>query len=313
MKISAVVCTKDRPELTGDCIRALIENKCPELEILIVDQSTDGSTAAAISEILSHDSRVRYIPSKVIGVSHGRNIAIRQSTGDVIAFTDDDCIPDPNWVQSIKTGFESNPEVDAIFGRCVPYDKVLPGERPIAIKLDTDVQYFSGKCNPWKPGHGNNMAFRREIFDKAGCFDEMLGPGREFLSSEDADLTYRVLKAGLRVMYSPDAVIRHRQFRHGSDFWQVEKNYGIGSGAMYVKHLRCGDLYMINLILQRWFQAGLPHILYGLFTVKSMHIKLGWYRIIFSLVGMKMSVGKGIDHQTRVFTPNSMRSNSDGE
>jgi len=297
LSISAVVCTRNRPELVRGCLETLAGSPCRDLEVLIVDQSTDPTAA----ETAAVDRRIRYIHSATVGLSRARNIGVQQSTGDAIAFTDDDCIPDAGWAAAIVKEFAENLDISAIYGRSLPYEQIQKGERPVAIKADTERRVFSRRCNPWLLGHGNNMAFRRRVFDVVGSFDEALGPGGLLRNCDDADFTYRMLKAGFKALYSPEPLVYHRQFRHGEDLWRLERDYGIGAGALYWKHLRCGDKYVLKLLLDRWGKAGAAHIIYGLLTGQPAHIRLGWYRVAYPILGIWQARAVPIDVSRRVF------------
>ena len=301
--ITAIICTRNRPRLLADCIEGLSANK-PEttgLEMLIVDQSTDAASGRVVSMWAERDARVCHIPVDSVGLSRARNVGIARSSGEIVAFTDDDCVPAPNWAESIAREFNGNPEVAAVYGRSLPRTKVRPGERPVAVKASRQPRLFKGRANPWSLGHGCNMAFRHEVFDRVGLFDEALGPGGILRNCDDADFTYRLLRAGLAALYSPDVLVHHQQFRHGEDLWQLEKDYEIGAGALYSKHLRCGDIYVLKLILDRWLKAGVAHIIYGFLTGRRTHVRLGWHRIAYSLLGMWMARSLEVSNSRRVF------------
>ncbi|HUV06003.1 MAG TPA: glycosyltransferase [Armatimonadota bacterium] len=295
MNISALVCTRNRPELVRGCLEAMAGSPCPDLEIVVVDQSTDSAELAAV------DRRIRYIHSATVGLSRARDIGVQQSSGDVVAFTDDDCVPDKTWAAAILKEFAENQDISAIYGRTLPYEQARRRERQVAIKSDAERRIFSRRCNPWRLGHGNNMAFRRRVFEVVGPFDEALGPGGLLRNCDDADFTYRLLKAGFKALYSPEPLVYHRQFRHGEDLWRLERGYSIGAGALCWKHLRCGDKYALKLLLDRWGKAGAAHIIYGLLTGKPTHIRLGWYRIVYSIMGMWKARAVPIDVSRRVF------------
>ncbi len=286
MRISIVVPTRNRSDLIGDCLEALARVQGPDVEFLIVDQSTDLRTQALVAKVATDDSRFIYVPSNSVGASRARNVGIERSTGDVVAFTDDDCVPAPDWAERIRVIFREDGAASAVFGRCLPWEEVHPGERPVALKADMECHGFCGRGNPWRLGHGNNMAFRRQALDVIGGFDEELGPGTRHHACEDADLMYRLLASGMKAVYSPAPVIYHKQFRHGEDLWKLERGYSFGAGGFYTKHLQRGDLYMLRLILDRWWTVGVRHIIYGTLTMRKSHIRLGWYRIAYSIAGM---------------------------
>jgi glycosyltransferase involved in cell wall biosynthesis len=301
VKVSAIVCTKDRSDHIGGCLQALLANDYPDLRVLVVDQSGDDFTYGLVKPLAGSDDRIRYMHDDTVGLSHARNVGISRSDGDIVAFTDDDCVPSADWIDSLLAEFTANPDVDAVYGRSLPYDRPLRGERPVAVKEDSVRRIFRGKHNPWSVGHGNNMAFRRDVFAKVGLFDEAMGPGAALRNCDDADFTYRLLSAGLKAIYSPVPLVYHRQLRHGEDLWHLERDYGIGAGALYSKRIRLRDPYVLRLILDRWSRCGALHIVYGLTTCKKNHIRLGWYRVVYSILGMRLGRGFLVDESRGIF------------
>lgn len=287
--------------MISECLTALSANDYPNMEIIVVDQSTDSSTADAVEPRLRSDSRIRYVGTNTIGLSRARNIGVQESRGEIIAFTDDDCTPDRGWVKALVDEFSDNPNVSAVYGRCLPSGDFRPKDRLVGVKIDSKQQVFCGKSNPWRLGHGNNMAFRRFLFDVVGFFDEALGPGGLLWNADDADFTYRVLCAGFKALYSPKPVIYHKQFRRGEARWRLEKEYGMGAGAMSCKYLRCGDAYMLFLLGDRFGKGGLTHIIYGILTAQPAHIRIGWYRISSTVVGLYAARRVPLDTSRRVF------------
>jgi GT2 family glycosyltransferase len=93
-----------------------------------------------------------------------------------------------------------------------------------------------------------NMAMFRATVDRIGTFDERLGPGKKRFpgGGEDNDFCFRLLEAGDRVVYEPNAVVYHRPWRHQSDFIGVRWRYGRGQGGFYGKHMRVRDPYILR-------------------------------------------------------------------
>src|SRR5262249_1593842 len=98
-------------------------------------------------------------------------------------------------------------------------------------KLDREVMY-------------QNWAVPRKAFDEVGLFDERLGPGGPLRNAEDNDMAYRWLRAGYRILYRPQLVVRHNGWRSRSEIASLKWDYGVGQGAFYAKHLMRGDPHM---------------------------------------------------------------------
>jgi len=95
----------------------------------------------------------------------------------------------------------------------------------------------------------------RSLIDSVGDFDVRLGAGTHFAGSEDNDFAFRLLEAGHRIVYVPEAVVYHRAWRPASAYFPLRWNYGRGQGAFYGKHFNLRDRYMLwrlaHEILQR--------------------------------------------------------------
>jgi GT2 family glycosyltransferase len=227
MSVSVVVCTMDRPEALARCLGALRECTPPPAQVVVVDQ---GSRAAELEgvEVVRMTER---------GVSRGRNLGARAAAHELLAFTDDDCVPAPDWIGALLRGFEDG--VDGVTGRVLP----LPGEGGVAVSSRTSTarRTFSGRGQtPWDIGTGGNLSLRRSAFEAVGGFDETLGPGTPAHAAEDVDLLYRLANAGSMLRYEPDAVVFHerksRRSRVGGRY-----GYGFGLGAFLARHAAAGD------------------------------------------------------------------------
>jgi len=231
---------------------------------------------------------VRVVSSAPLGLSAARNLGIQHTSAPLIAFTDDDCIVDVNWVGAAAAEFDAEPSVRGVFGRVLPYTEgeALGRERPIGVKESMAREIFTWPTNPWRLGHGANMAYRRAVFDDVGMFDVLLSPGGALYNCDDADMSYRVLQSGGTIVYAPSALVYHRQWRLGKAIWRLERTYNLGAGALYSKHLRYGDRFMFRLMYDRLWTVGLEHIFLGLLQRNPGRFKLGVYRVVYTLLGM---------------------------
>jgi GT2 family glycosyltransferase len=251
--VSVVVCTMDRPDALARCLRALRECTPPPAQVVVVDQ---GAWPAAPEGV-----GVEHVRMSERGVSRGRNRGARAAEHELLAFTDDDCVPAPDWIGALLGGFESG--ADGVTGRVLP----LPGEGGVAVssRTSTTRRTFSGPGQtPWDIGTGGNLALRRSAFEAVGGFDEVLGPGTPARAAEDVDLLYRLANAGYTILYEPDAVVYHelksRRARVGGRY-----GYGLGLGAFLARHAGSGDEHARTLrrryaaALARRAASGLRH------------------------------------------------------
>src|SRR5450432_1946305 len=113
--VSAIVSTRNRADHILPCVRAILANPGSDFELIVVDQSDKNDTQKAL-EPVSGDSRFRYVSTRTRGLSRSRNVAIAESKAPILAFTDDDCRPPPNWIATVQKVFAAYPHVALAFG-----------------------------------------------------------------------------------------------------------------------------------------------------------------------------------------------------
>lgn len=196
VQVSVVVPTFRRPQLLDQCIKALVaQDLDPSIfEVLIVDDGADPDTRRAVERWHHGYPNVRYVP--VPGPAHGpaaaRNLGWQAAVGEIIAFTDDDCLPQPGWLRSGLATFDRN--VVAAWGRLVmPIPRKPTDYEKNAARLARAV-FVTANC-----------FCRRKALEETGGFDE------RFTSAwrEDSDLHFSLLEKYGRIAYVPGAVVVH--------------------------------------------------------------------------------------------------------
>jgi glycosyltransferase involved in cell wall biosynthesis len=247
-RLSVVVPTRNRPADASDCIRSILQAGAFD-ELLVVDQSDDRATEEAIAAL--GDSRVRRLPSRLRGATNARNAGIEASSGDVIAFTDDDCRVAPDWTASISRLFAMDPHAAVVCGRVhVPAELARQG---FAVSFEPHVREWQGRFPPPERDWGitANFAVRREVFAQVGPFDGLLGPGAPLVCGEEPDFLFRVLKAGLKIVNASEVMVEHLGVRaHGAESTRLWRIYAAGTGAAIFKHVRLGDPDAVFLYLR---------------------------------------------------------------
>ena len=252
--VSVVVCTRDRPDQLESCLQSLLALDPPGLEVVVVDnRPSDDAT-----ERLCARYPVRYVREPEGGLSRARNRGIIEAVGDVIAFTDDDCVVDPAWLRGLGETL-ADPLVMVVNGYVAP------------LELETSAQYlfqvhggFERHFERWVidggisppvqtaglAGPGANQMYRRSVFAEVGLFAEDLGRGTPARSSEDAYAVYRVLAAGYRVAYEPSRIVwhRHRRDQHG-----LGRMLGDDAGGSSAFLARCLVRHREPAALRVWF------------------------------------------------------------
>lgn len=301
MKISLIICTRDRAQLLKTCLQSLSQSSIEFHEVIVVDQSSNiAANTPIIEELLPIIRNLRHMPTETRGLSKARNLGIKASTGEIIAFTDDDCIVTRNWAEAVIQEFKRDKDTRAVYGKVPPAFVGNQTRKMLAIRLKDNRQEYKKLVNPWEFQSGNNMALRREVFTEIGYFDELLGPGAELRNCDDADMAYRILRSGLKVVYTPEVIIYHRLWREDLEALRVEKDYNVGAGALLIKHLRYGDMYVLKLIFERLLFRGIGNIILATMT-RSKHRLLKGYCYLFVTQGMWKALMKPLSFKYRVF------------
>jgi glycosyltransferase involved in cell wall biosynthesis len=217
MFINVIVCTYNRCQLLSKALQSIVESKVPssaEWEILVVDNNSSDQTCHVVADFSGrYPGRFRYHLEPQQGLSAARNAGVRMSRGEVLAFTDDDVVVEPDWLWNLTATLGSG-EWAGAGGRIVP---VWPGVPPRwmpsnILVLGPIVAFDLGRVAvPLNEAPiGANMAFRREAFEKHGDFRTDLGRcGDSLRNGEDSEFGWRLLGAGERLRYEPAAVVHH--------------------------------------------------------------------------------------------------------
>lgn len=218
MDVSIIVCTYNRAESLRDTLRALraqkINTSC-EWEVVVVDNNSKDHTRKVVEEVQGEWPLLRYEFEQAQGLSHARNHGIAAALGDILLFTDDDVLPEPDWLGTTLSGLKKY-NADACGGYIAP----IWGSPPpdwlterfhgfLAVRTERCDDYAIIK--PSQAPFGANMAFRREVFQKVGGFDISRGrKGNVLASGEDGELFERILSAGLKAVFLGQSRVYHK-------------------------------------------------------------------------------------------------------
>lgn len=248
--VSVIICTRDRGDALLPTVYSILADAATDsaIELLVVDQSDGDSVRQALAQV--HDARLQYRCDASRGLSAARNAGIRASRGELIAFTDDDCVVEAGWLAALRATFAVHPEAGLVFGHvaCAEHDTsqgYLPGFRAEEGPL-TRRRMLAG-AGHW--GMGANMALRRSTFERVGLFDERLGAGAVLKSAEDVDYVLRACLSGIGVYHTAAARVVHHGFRPWAQASALMRGASSGIGAMYAKHVRAGHGFALVLWL----------------------------------------------------------------
>lgn len=195
----------------------------PQDELVVVDSaSVDAGVAVAAA-----DSGAHVVRASAPGLGRARNLGWRAASRPVVAFTDDDCAPAPDWTTRVEDAF-ADPSVGFAFGQVLGTD----GDGEHLSTYASDVpQRFEPHSATRAVGHGANLACRVTALERIGGFDDYLGAGAVFPAAEDTDVARRLLTAGWAGVFVPASQVTHRIWRDRRTALRVMYRYGVGAGA----------------------------------------------------------------------------------
>lgn len=243
--VSIVVATRDRPEDLRRCLGSLsAQRSSRRIEVVVVDNNpASGLTPPVAAEFPG----VVFVNEKRKGLSYARNRGIIASSGDIIIATDDDVTAPPDWVEKLTAPFAQS-DVAVVTGNVLPLELETYAQSLFEMYgglgrgYDRRIfsrdwfDHFRTAVATWEIGATANAAFRASIFShpEIGLFDESLGAGTPTGCSEDTYVFYRVLKAGLTIVYEPSAYVWHKHRREMEAFRRQLYNYSKGHVAYHL-------------------------------------------------------------------------------
>ncbi len=208
---SVAVITYERPAFVAHCLENLLAQTHRPAAIIVVDSSVSDDTARVVRE--QFPSVIYEVgPAGAGATATARNISYELTTGDVLAFVDDDAFVEPEWLEKLLPLFE-DPTVGGVGGRQI---RGQPGELEEGVDMIGRLQEDGTLTGNFAadPGRtvevdhllGANMSFRRSVLDRIGGIRD--GYGGTCIR-EETDLCLRVAHAGYRLVYTPEAVVEH--------------------------------------------------------------------------------------------------------
>jgi glycosyltransferase involved in cell wall biosynthesis len=223
--VSIVVPARNAEATIGECLASLVRaHYDPERrEILVVDNGSTDCTAKIVDSY-----PVRRLFESRRGPSAARNRGIRAAKGEIVAFTDADCMVTTGWLRALMQGFD-DPDVWGVAGEIVAYPPATPAQRYLAMRKahwqDTALQ----SSRPFAVTA--NVAFRRETFERIGLFDPTL------VRAQDKDFGWRFFATGdLRLVYRPEAVVLHRHRQTAWKLFTQHVGWGYGAALLHRKY-----------------------------------------------------------------------------
>jgi GT2 family glycosyltransferase len=239
-------------EQLGRCLASLRRQRHEDFEVLVIDnRPARKGTRALVEELAAEDPRVRYVSEPRAGLSVARNRGLTATDADFVAFTDDDVVVDPHWLDWLLSPF-ADPTVAATCGMVLPFELETEAQKrferylgfsrgverqqhDLQTGLDAEIPFYPFLADIF--GSGNSMAFRREELLGSGGFDPALGAGSPTHAGEETDAFSRAILRGGRIVYEPRALSWHQHRRDDEALREQIFGYGVGVGALVSKAL----------------------------------------------------------------------------
>jgi glycosyltransferase involved in cell wall biosynthesis len=219
-RCTVLLCTRRRTAHLDRCLQALAGLAYPNFDVLVVDNTCGDDETQKVAARWN----VRCVAAPRGGLSHARNYGTRMTNAEIIAYIDDDALPEAKWLDALVAQF-GDPLVMAVAGRANFLGPVSEGapscfspgcaDGPVGERLAVDRQtpgWFE-LATSGSIGQGMNMAFRRRAFDVWPGFDERLGRGAALWGAEEHYAFFSLIDRGYRVVYTPEAVVSHPLLR----------------------------------------------------------------------------------------------------
>jgi GT2 family glycosyltransferase len=223
---SVIICTRNGRTRIGACLEAVRQLASAAFETLVVDDGSDDGTADFVAQ---HFPWARLLRLQPCGLSAARNAGAAESNGEILAFTDDDCQPDYEWLARLCRVFADG-RFAAAGGPNLPprpqsWREAVVGAAPGApshVMLDDDEAEHLPGCN---------LAVSRAAFEAIGGFDPDF-----HTAGDDVDFCWRLRAAGFRLGFAPGAFVWHTRRPNLRAFLRQQHGYGLAERLLIAKH-----------------------------------------------------------------------------
>jgi GT2 family glycosyltransferase len=223
-RVSVVVCTYNGGRTIEQCLDSLRSLDYPNYEIIVVDDGSRDNTP----ELLTGYPDVSVLRQRNSGLSAARNAGFRAATGAIIAYTDDDCFADRDWLTHLVHQFQlgdaaavGGPNLTPDDGWLAACVAAAPGQPTHVLESDQVAEHIPG-CN---------MAFRREALEAINGFDPQYRK-----AGDDVDVCWRLQQVGYWITFAPGAFVWHHRRHNPREYFRQQSGYGEAEALLRFKH-----------------------------------------------------------------------------
>ncbi len=214
--ISVIVCTYNRVEYISLCIDSLLSQTFKDYEIVVIDNNSSDGTLELIKN--NYHGKIKIINESNQGLSFARNCGLKNASGDIVAYIDDDAIADKDWLAAIYDTFTNYPEAACVGGRIFVKWIVekpewwIPELDEIFNNQDygKDTRYLNYPQFPF----GTNISFKKNVILEFGGFNTNLGRiGNKSSSGEEQYLCFQLYQDKHKLVYNPKIFVHHLAYQ----------------------------------------------------------------------------------------------------
>ncbi len=209
MKASIVIAAFNAEKTIAKCLQSLARQAFKDFEIIVVDDESSDNTTKEVKLF----PNVRLVRQKHNGPAVARNRGARAAKGEIVVFTDSDCIPEKNWLQQMMLPFADR-DIAGVQGT---YKSRQPELVARLIQLEIEKRHQKMQRQRFIDFMGTySAAYKKSVFIQMNGFDESF----PIASGEDTDLSFRAHEAGCKMVFNPRAIVLHR---HPTSLWKYLK------------------------------------------------------------------------------------------
>jgi len=219
--VSVIVPVHNAEKIVGECIESILKLDYPKekIEIIIVDNNSKDTTKETIQKY-----PVKYLFEPKKGQFHARNLAVKNASGEILAFTDGDCEVDKMWLKNLLKYFTDD-KIGGVGGKVIAYNPQTVVEKYSAENIL--IQEWNVK-EKYPYIITANAAYKRKVIEDIGYFD-----GGQY-SGGDVDMGWRLFKAGYKLVYAPEATVLHK---HRTSLYELQRQF-FRYGRWYVRYFK---------------------------------------------------------------------------
>lgn len=296
--ISVIICTYNRQKYIYNVLKSVAENDLPrtEYEIVLVNNNSTDNTEQECRRFQNDfpEVKFRYCVETSQGLSYARNCGIRQASGDLLAYVDDDATVNKEYLSTYARFFADHPDAVAAGGPILPrYETEEPKWMThYTRQLITGKLYLGEKEREFPRGAfpgGGNACYRKSVFDTVGLFNVELGrKGNSLIGAEEKDLFDKMTTHGMHFYYLPTAILYHiiQPYKLTDDHFE-RLTYSIGVSERYRTQQISRKKYLTRL-MQEGVKWG------GTLVLWCLHALKGEFDKGNKLVAFRRNVTRGL-------------------